>query len=115
MATALIVINGREYRIACDDGQEDRLKKLADEVNERFTQLARNTMQVPENQLLVLTALVLTDELHDARIEVARLRRQMENTSQSFERSKMIEMEKMLSQTINEIAGRIEKIAGQIE
>ena len=115
MASLKIKINGREYVVACDDGQEEHLKKLAREVDERLQTLASHTAPVAENQLLVLTSLILADELHDMRVEITKLRRQMENTSHSFERGKIIEMEKVLSKTINEIAGRIEKIAGQIE
>ncbi len=115
MASVTVNIHGRDYRVACDNGEEERVKKVARELDERVSHLARNTGLVPEAQLLVLTALILTDELQDTKSELTKLRRQMENTSQSYERNKMIEMEKILSTTINEIAGRIEKIAGQIE
>lgn len=115
MASVKVSINSRDYVIACDNGQEEHLKKLARDVAERFDTLAAHSGQAAENHLLVLTTLILADELHDARVELAKLRRQMENTSHSFERGKIIEMEKVLSKTINEIAGRIEKIAGQIE
>jgi cell division protein ZapA len=115
MAGVTVKIHGRDYRVACDDGQEDHVKKLARELDERVSGLAKQAGAVQETQLLVLTSLILTDELQDTRIELTKLRCQMENTSQSHERNKMVEMEKILSNTINEIAGRIEKIAGQIE
>ena len=67
MSQVALVINGRSYRVACDDGQEDRVRELGRIVDERVTDLASRVGQVGEMQLLVMAALLLADELEDAR------------------------------------------------
>ena len=114
MASITVRVNAREYRVSCDDGQEEHLRKLAGEVDQRVRTLAGAIAHAPESELLVITAVILADELHDMRQELGRLRGQITDTSHSFERSKFIEMEQTLSATINDIAERIERITGQI-
>ena len=66
MAQVDVTINGHNYRIACDDGQEDHLKKLAELVDQRLSQLVSTVGQVGESRLLVMTCLVIADELTEA-------------------------------------------------
>ena len=70
MAQVDVTINGHNYRIACDDGQEDHLKKLAELVDQRLSQLVSTVGQVGESRLLVMTCLVVADELTEAYAEL---------------------------------------------
>lgn len=67
MAQVALVINGRSYRVACDDGQEERVRELGRIVDETVTDLATRVGQVGEMQLLVMAALLLADEVEEAR------------------------------------------------
>jgi cell division protein ZapA len=69
-----ITINGRNYRVTCGDGEEQRLHALAREFDERVQRLVRSVGQAGEAQLLVVTALMLADEFDEARTELAQLR-----------------------------------------
>ena len=66
-ATATVTIVGRSYDIACDDGQQDHVRKMAAEVDRRASELLKQVGVVGESRLLVMVALMLTDELSDAR------------------------------------------------
>lgn len=66
-----IMVNGRAYRVTCGDGEEERLTALAAEVDHRVNHLARQIGQANESQMLLLTALLLTDELYDSREQLA--------------------------------------------
>lgn len=74
MAKVSVTVNGRRYDIGCDDGQEAHVFRLAEELDRRVGALAAGVGQVGEARLLVLVALMLTDELADARrdLEAAR-------------------------------------------
>ncbi|WP_404426251.1 cell division protein ZapA [Thalassospira australica] len=65
MAQVSVRINGRSYDIACDDGQEDRLMSLAQYVDERVREIAGSVGQIGEQRLLVMTSLLIADELGD--------------------------------------------------
>lgn len=67
MAQVTIDINGLRYGIACDDGQEGRVQALAKYINGRLKEIAGAGAASTEAHLLVLTALVLADELFEVR------------------------------------------------
>jgi cell division protein ZapA len=61
-----ISINGRLYSVACDEGQEDRVRDLAGMVDKRVKQLTGGgPATVGEAHLLVLAGLMLADELSE--------------------------------------------------
>ena len=66
MAQVDVSINNHNYRILCDDGQEEHLKELADLVDQRLVQLVNTVGQIGESRLLVMTCLVVADELMEA-------------------------------------------------
>ena len=74
MAKVSVTVNGRRYDIGCDDGQEAHVFRLAEDLDRRVGALAAGVGQVGEARLLVLVALMLADELADARrdLEAAR-------------------------------------------
>lgn len=62
-----ITINGRLYAVACDEGQQDRVRELAGMVDTRVRQLTgpNPTGAIGETHLLVLAGLMLADELSE--------------------------------------------------
>jgi len=115
MTTLRITIAGHDYDVACDDGQEMHLKALARTLDTRARALSEPFGKPDEAQLLMLTALMLTDELQDATRALEQLRHDIHHSSQSFETNKQIELENAVTSTIHDIASRIEAIAGQLE
>ena len=71
MWLALLSISGRNYRISCRDGDEDRIARLGDDIAARAERITGSLGTLPEGQLLVMTALMLADELADARAGIA--------------------------------------------
>ncbi len=61
-----VSINGRRYQIACDEGQEDHLSRLAEYVDKRVQELVGAVGQVGDARLLVMTSLLVADELAEA-------------------------------------------------
>lgn len=66
MAQVEITINDRKYNIACDDGEEARVRTLAAYVDEKTRAIA-GTGSGSESHLLLVTALVLADEISELR------------------------------------------------
>lgn len=71
MGQATITINGRTYRLKCRDGEEERLLALADLVSRRVDSLAGEFAAAGDGRLLLMTALMLADELMDAQEQLA--------------------------------------------
>ena len=63
MAHVTVTISGRQYRMACEDGQEAHLERLATDLDRRVDQLRGTFGEIGDNRLLVMAALTLSDEL----------------------------------------------------
>ncbi len=73
MAQVDIRVNGREYRVTCEDGHEDRLQRLAAYFDKYVTQLSEDLGQIGDSRLMLLSALTVCDELFEARERVGDL------------------------------------------
>lgn len=69
-------VNGRRYDVTCGDGEEGRLRSLGAALDQRVRRLAASLGQVGEARLLLLTCLLLEDEVADARSVGAALLRE---------------------------------------
>jgi cell division protein ZapA len=70
MGQVQVTLNGRTYRLACGDGEEGRLHALAAHVRSKVDTLARELGQVGEERLFLMAALLVADELFEARERV---------------------------------------------
>ena len=68
MARVDVTVGGRAYPVACDDGQEDRVRSIGQYVDERLADLRARVGNVSDQHLLVLTCLILGDELFEAQL-----------------------------------------------
>ncbi len=66
MGQVSVAVNGRSFTITCDDGQEPRIRRLAQYVDAKVAEFVGNVGQIGEARLLLLAALVIADELSDA-------------------------------------------------
>lgn len=113
MAAVTIRVGGRDWRIACDDGQEEHLRLLADEVDDRVRSLAYGAGDhMSDGMALLLTALTMADELTELKKENDELRA---GGNTDVGDTRLREMEAAMAATLDEIAARIEKIAEQAE
>lgn len=116
MTAVTIKVGGRDYRVACDDGQEEHLRLLADDIDERVGSLVFGMGSNPgEAMALLITALTMADELIELKKENERLRRQSPAQAPRLDEARILEMEAAMAATLEDIAGRIEKIADQVE
>ena len=74
MGQVAVTINGRSYEVACDDGQEDHLVRLASYIDKKVAELVTSVGQIGDTRLLVMSSLLLADELSEAYSELTSLR-----------------------------------------
>lgn len=73
MSQVNVTINGRQFRMACEDGQEDRLRQLAKELDDRISALRGQFGEIGDARLTVMAALLVADELSEAAKKVRNL------------------------------------------
>ena len=60
-----VMVNGRAYTIACDDGEEAHLKELAVHVDTKAREVLSSVGQVGDTRMLLMAALLIADENHE--------------------------------------------------
>ncbi len=65
MSQVTVTINSRQFRMACEDGQEGHLMRLAQDLDQRIEKLRGNFGEIGDARLTIMAALTLSDELAD--------------------------------------------------
>ena len=73
-----VTINGRQYRMACEEGQEARLLQLAEGFEARIGSLRGKFGEIGDARLTVMAALTVSDELIDAGQRIRGLEEELE-------------------------------------
>jgi cell division protein ZapA len=68
-----VTINGRSFRMACEDGEEAHLLRLAEDLDQRIARLRTRFGEIGDTRLTVMAALTLADELAETKDKLQRL------------------------------------------
>ena len=106
-----VTINGRQYRMACEEGQEVRLFKLAESLETRVGELRGKFGEIGDARLTVMAALTVCDELLDANARMHALESELENLRSvrvaATDRARTTQI--AVANALNAAADRIEK------
>jgi cell division protein ZapA len=106
-----VTINGRQYRMACEEGQEVRLLKLAETLESRVEQLRGKFGEIGDQRLTVMAALTACDELLDANARLEKLEQELASLRDvrvaSTDRARATQV--AVANALNAAAERIEK------
>jgi cell division protein ZapA len=81
MSSVSIVVNDKSYAVACEEGQEDRVQSLGAYIDKRVKDIFGAGAAHNESQLMVLTSLIIADELFELQEEVKNLKGQLQEVS----------------------------------
>ena len=84
MANVNIKFNGKDFLLACDDGQEEHLEELLTHINQKFSDLKNNLGNIGENKLLLITAVQVMDEYFETKKKVDQKKTEFKNLSDKF-------------------------------
>ncbi|MGA8077518.1 MAG: cell division protein ZapA [Xanthobacteraceae bacterium] len=73
MAQVSVTINGRQFRMTCEDGQEEHLITLARDLDARIGGLRAKFGEIGDTRLTVMAAITVTDELAETAVRIKRL------------------------------------------
>jgi cell division protein ZapA len=77
MSQVSVTINGRQFRMACEDGQEEHLTTLARELDGRIESLRGKFGEIGDTRLTVMAALTIADELGEMGTRLNRLEEEL--------------------------------------
>jgi cell division protein ZapA len=117
MAHVSVSINGRQYRMACDDGQEHHLARLAHDLDQRIGNLRTTFGEIGDMRLTIMAALILIDELSEQRQRMHRIETEFSSLQQAraaaVDRSEAMEAD--IAAALGSAAERIEKAVRLLE
>jgi cell division protein ZapA len=106
-----VTINGRQYRMACEEGQEIRLLKLAESLEQRIETLRGKFGEIGDARLTVMAALTVCDELLDANARLRAMEEELNSLrdvrSAALDRAKATQS--AVANALNAAAERIER------
>jgi cell division protein ZapA len=106
-----VTINGRQYRMACEEGQEVRLLKLAESLEARIGSLRGKFGEIGDARLTVMAALMVSDELLDTNNRIRALEAELDSLRDvrlaATDRAKATQI--AVANALNAAADRIEK------
>lgn len=114
MAQVEVTVNGREYLVACEDGEEEHLLELAGYLNRNVTELVQSIGQVGEARLMLMAGLLIADELFDARNTAQALESEVAGTRAAGDKAAG-EVVAAANTVIDRIATRLDNIADRLQ
>ncbi len=109
MAQVTIKVNGYAYTVGCEDGQEQHLLDMAQQVESRIESIKALGGQSGEGRLLVLAALLMADELHDTHVELKNMRNGIAPAAEPKPDARQARKLSRLAQKAEDIAASIEQ------
>jgi cell division protein ZapA len=112
MTHVTVTIHGKQYRMACEEGQEAQLTTLAKDLDQRVEQLKKNFGAIGDMRLIVMAALTIGDELFEA---IKRIRR-LEEELTALQDARVVSSERAqqtqvaISAALNSASERIEHV-----
>lgn len=113
MPQVTVTIAGRQYRMACGDGEEAHIEGLAGQLDGRIGELRQAFGEIGDMRLHVMAALTIADELSEARKGIARLEGEISALKNAVGAGdeRMGEVEAQVVAAVVSAAERIERIA----
>jgi len=105
MAQVTVVVNGRSFRMGCRDGEEARVQELAAEIDTHVQSIRGGTKAVQDDRLFLMAAIMMADQLWDAREELQKLRLVAESRAYHVIEGGAQAMQRDLSRALEASAG----------
>ncbi|MHB2165540.1 cell division protein ZapA [Alsobacter sp. R-9] len=116
MAQVTVTIAQKQYRIACEDGQEEHLRRLAEEVDGKIDEMRRTFGEIGDNRLTVMAAITFVDEREDVKERLRRLEADVAALRDAHANAELRtrDDEDRVARAIVEAAERIEDLARRL-
>lgn len=116
MATVMVTIDGKTYRMACDAGQEEHLAGLAARLDRYIRHLKTSFGEIGDHRLSVMAGIMVMDEMSEVEKRLADIETEKDNLIADRERASntISQQERALFSAVDEAAKRIELLAMRI-
>ena len=116
MAQVTVTIDGKAYRMACEEGQEDHLTGLAARFDQYVGHLKSQFGEIGDLRITVMAGIMVMDELSELSRKVANLEAEVEklNSARAGALEDRDQNEQVLVSTLSELTGRLDSLAAKL-
>jgi len=93
MGNVNIKFNGKDYLLACDDGQEENLKNLGQHIDKKFENIKKKLGNIGENKLMLINAIQIADDFFALNKKVKKSKSEFEVISNKFKELRSLAIE----------------------
>jgi Uncharacterized protein conserved in bacteria len=117
MSQVTVTIDGKAYRMACEEGQEEHLTELAGRLDRYVGHLKSQFGEIGDLRLTVMAGIMVMDELHELQRKMRGLEAELETLKKTRDNalSRVERTDQELAAALMEVTGRIEAIAAKLE
>lgn len=117
MGNVNIKFNGKDYLLACDDGQEENLKNLGKHIDKKFENIKKKLGNIGENKLMLINAIQIADDFFALNKKVKKSKSEFEVISNKFKelRSLAIEYKNDKDREIQKLNQDLENLRSLVE
>lgn len=112
-----VEIDGKKYRMACEEGQEQHLLELAERFNRTVLGLKGSFGEIGDNRLVVMAGIAVLDELAEAENRIEALKQDIADLTTAGRELTLEaeELEHKFARRLAEAARKVEAIAQAID
>jgi len=112
-----VEINGRKYRMACEEGQQDRLIGLASRFNAQVESLKDAVGEIGDNRLTVMAGIAVVDLLAEAERRIRALEDEVVVLTRAGQEvaAEIESLEDQYARKLDEAARTLESVAGVLD
>ena len=116
MAQVTVTIDGKAYRMACDEGQEEHLLDLAGRFDRYVTHLKSSFGEIGDLRLTVMAGIMVMDELSEVQKRLTDLEEEVGSLRQSRDevQARAGREDAALTSALASLAGRMEVLAEKL-
>jgi|TARA_B100001059_G_scaffold201212_1_gene208431 cell division protein ZapA len=117
MVNVNVNFNGRDYLLACEEGQEEDLQKLTEELSKKFNQLKKDLGNLGEGKLLLITAIQVIDELYTLKTSLNKLKDHSKELENKFKEIKKLSVDYKddRDKEVEELKSRFDELKKTVE
>ncbi len=116
MAQVTVYIDGKAYRMACDEGQEEHLENLASKFDKYVAHLKASFGEIGDQRLTVMAGIMVMDELAELQKRVRGMESEVETLRKTRDEA-LIKADKndaAVTGVLSGLAERMEAVAMQL-
>ena len=116
MAQVTVQIDGKAYRMACEEGQEAHLEELAAGFDRYVGHLKSQFGEIGDLRLTVMAGIMVMDELNDVTRRLEKLEKEAESLRKGREgvMGEVSRNEEVIAQALGELTSQIQGMAAKL-